>query len=53
MFSEMEKTNEYLCPLACPPGFVIWFGLSEMGFLKRSGALLQAERTEQYLQICS
>lgn len=45
MFSELEKTNEYLCPVAFPPGFVIWFGSSEMGFLKRSGALLLAERT--------
>lgn len=38
MFSEMEKTNEYLCPVAHPPGFVIWMG--EMGFIKRTGALL-------------
>lgn len=53
MFSEMEKTNEYLCPLARPPGFVIWIGVSEMGFLKRTGALLQGQRTEQYLQISS
>lgn len=51
MFTELEKTNEYLCSLAFPPGFVIWFGSSEMGFLKRSRALLPAERTEQYLQI--
>lgn len=52
MFSELEKTNEYLCPLAFPPGFVIRFGSSEMGFLKRNEALLLAKRTEQHLQVC-